>query len=54
MAKKDVPWKQALDVVLQTYGYAYEQKGNIVSVTTIEGLKKRREDALILQEQDLA
>ena len=48
---KDVPWKQALDVILQTYGYTYEQKGNIVMVTTVENMKQRREDALILAEQ---
>jgi len=48
----NVPWKQALDVILQTYGYAYEQKGNIILVTTIENLKKRREDAVVLAEQE--
>ena len=31
----DVPWKQALEVILQSYGYAYEQKGNIISVMFI-------------------
>ena len=29
----DVPWQQALDVILETYGYAYEQRGNIIVVT---------------------
>jgi len=47
----DVPWKQALDVILQTYGYASEKKGNIILVTTVENLKKRREDALLLSDQ---
>lgn len=47
-----VPWKQALDVILQTYGYAYEQRGNIITVTTVENLKKRREDAVILSDQE--
>ncbi|MBF0385256.1 MAG: type IV pilus secretin PilQ [Candidatus Omnitrophica bacterium] len=47
-----VPWQQALDVILQTYGYAYERKGNIISVTTIEKLKKRREDANLLADQE--
>ncbi|MCA9398754.1 MAG: type IV pilus secretin PilQ [Candidatus Omnitrophica bacterium] len=47
-----VPWKQALDVILQTYGYAYEKKGNIIVVTTVENLKKRREDAMLLAEQE--
>ena len=36
---KDVPWKRALEVVLETYGYGYEQKDNIITVTTIENLK---------------
>lgn len=36
----DVPWEKALDVVLKTYGYAYDQDGNIIRVTTIENLKK--------------
>ena len=49
---KDVPWQQALEVILQTYGYAYDRKGNIITVTTIENLKKRREDAQALAEQE--
>ncbi len=50
----DVPWQRALDVVLQTYGYAYNRnrQENIITVTTIENLKKRREDATILAEQE--
>ncbi|MBI3618137.1 MAG: type IV pilus secretin PilQ [Candidatus Omnitrophica bacterium] len=48
----DVPWKQALEVVLETYGYAYEQKGNIITVTTVENLKQRRENAIVLTEQE--
>lgn len=50
---RDVPWKQALDVILQTYGYGYDQRGNIITVTTIDNLKKRREDAQMLSEQEL-
>lgn len=48
----DVPWKQALEVVLETYGYAFEQKGNIITVTTVENLKQRRENATALAEQE--
>ena len=48
----DVPWKQALEVILQTYGYAYERKGSIIMITTVENLKKRREDAMLLAEQE--
>ena len=47
----EVPWKQALEVIVQTYGFAYDQKGNIITVTTVENLKQRREDAMVLQEQ---
>ena len=31
---RDVPWQKALDVILSTYGYGYEQKGTIIMVTT--------------------
>ena len=48
----DVPWQKALQVVLETYGFAYEKRGNIISVTTIENLKKRRDDASVLSEQE--
>ncbi|NLE65343.1 MAG: hypothetical protein GX606_05460 [Elusimicrobia bacterium] len=49
---KEVPWQKALDVILSTYGYSYEQKGSIIMVTTVENLKKRREDARVLSEQE--
>lgn len=49
---QDVPWEQALNVILQTYGYAYEQSGNIITVSTVEKIKQRREDALALAEQE--
>ncbi len=49
---KDVPWKEALDVILETYGYASEQKGNIITVTTVEDLQKRRENKTSLEEQE--
>ena len=48
----DVPWLKALEVILSTYGYGYERKGSIITVTTIENLKKRREDAKVLEEQE--
>lgn len=48
----DVPWPKALDVILTTYGYGFDRKGNIITVTTIENLKKRRDDNQILQEQE--
>jgi len=36
----NVPWEKALDVVLRTYGFAYERVGNIIRVTTTESLKQ--------------
>ena len=33
---ENVPWQQALEVVLRTYGYVYERQGNIIRVTTAE------------------
>ncbi|MCI0561608.1 MAG: secretin and TonB N-terminal domain-containing protein, partial [Nitrososphaera sp.] len=36
----EVPWEQALDIILRTYGFTYEKKGNIVRVTTIEALEQ--------------
>ncbi len=48
----DVPWQKALEVVLSTYGYGYERRGNIITVTTVENLKKRHEEAQILADQE--
>ncbi|MBF0521480.1 MAG: type IV pilus secretin PilQ [Candidatus Omnitrophica bacterium] len=48
----DVPWQDALDVILQTYGYAFEKKGNVIVVSTVTELKKRREDTQTLSEQE--
>ena len=36
----DVPWEKALDVILKTYGYAYNRQDNIIRVATLENLKK--------------
>jgi len=52
MKLDDVPWKQALEVILETYGYAHVTKGSIISVTTIEILKQRRENVALLTEQE--
>lgn len=35
---ENVPWEEALEVVLRTYGYVYEKKGNIIRVTTRQNL----------------
>jgi len=49
---KDVPWQKALDVILSTYGYGFDRKGNIITVMSIENLKKYREDTLSLESQE--
>lgn len=36
----DVPWERALDIILKTYGYAYEKQGNIILVTKAENISK--------------
>ena len=35
---ENVPWEEALEVVLRTYGYVYEKRGNIIRVTTRDNL----------------
>lgn len=43
----DVPWEQALDVILKTYGFGYQKQGNIILVTKIENMAKiQSEEAL--------
>jgi len=49
---KNVPWQKALDVILSTYGYGFDRKGNIITVMTVENLKKYREDSLSLEAQE--
>ncbi|MFH1778468.1 MAG: type IV pilus secretin PilQ [Candidatus Omnitrophota bacterium] len=39
----DVPWEQALEVILKTSGFAYEREGNIITVSTVDVMKERRE-----------
>lgn len=36
----DVPWEQALDILLRTYGFAYERKGNVIRVLTLVGVEQ--------------
>ena len=49
---KDVPWQKALDVILSTYGYGFDRKGNIITVMTVENLKKYREYSIALESQE--
>jgi len=36
----DVPWDTALDMILKTYGFAYQKQGNIILVTKLENISK--------------
>jgi len=49
---KDVPWQKALEVILSTYGYGYDRKDNIITVMSVENLKKYREDTMSLESQE--
>ncbi|MBI3318315.1 MAG: secretin and TonB N-terminal domain-containing protein [Candidatus Omnitrophica bacterium] len=40
---EDVTWEQALDVIVKTYGFAYEKDENVILVSTLEDLKTRRQ-----------
>lgn len=44
----DVPWEKALDVILKTYGYAYDKQDRIIMVAPLEKLTAQRR-----MEQDL-
>jgi type IV pilus assembly protein PilQ len=45
----DVPWEKAMDVILKTYGYAYDKQDRIIMVAPLEKLTAQRK-----MEQDLA
>jgi type IV pilus assembly protein PilQ len=49
---KDVPWQKALDVILSTYGYSFDRQGNIITVMSVDNLKKYRENSLALESQE--
>jgi type IV pilus assembly protein PilQ len=51
---RDVPWDQALDVILQAKGLGAERKGNLIRVAPQEMLEKERELALARQKQQVA
>ncbi len=40
---RNVPWSQALDVILQTKGLGKEQRGNLIRVAPVDVLAKERE-----------
>lgn len=46
----DVPWERALDVILKTYGYAYEKQANIILVTKSENISKIQAEEPLISE----
>jgi type IV pilus secretin PilQ/predicted competence protein len=42
----NVPWDQALDTILKTFGLGKEQEGSIIRVVPLERLRKERDDEL--------
>ena len=48
----DVPWEQALDVLLKTYDFAYEREENIIRVTSLEKLAEKREKQALAAQQE--
>lgn len=48
---RDVPWDQALDVVLKTKGLGMKKSGNVIRVATREALHQEELAALELREQ---
>jgi type IV pilus secretin PilQ/predicted competence protein len=46
----DVPWDQALDIVLQVLGLESEQEGNVIRISTVKRLREEREELHKAQE----
>jgi type IV pilus secretin PilQ/predicted competence protein len=42
----NVPWDQALDTILKTFGLGKDQEGSIIRVVPLERLRKERDDEL--------
>jgi type IV pilus secretin PilQ/predicted competence protein len=42
----NVPWDQALDMILKTFGLGKDQEGSIIRVVPLERLRKERDDEL--------
>ncbi|HEX7408234.1 MAG TPA: type IV pilus secretin PilQ [Candidatus Binatia bacterium] len=46
----DVPWDQALDIVLQVLNLESEQEGNVIRISTVKRLREEREELRRAQE----
>lgn len=51
MQLRDVPWADAFETIVRTYGYSYEKEGNIYQILTPESLQARRAEAEVLDRQ---
>jgi len=49
---RNVPWDQALDVILQAKGLGMVRRGNLIRVAPLETLEKEREAAIARQKQN--
>ena len=45
---KDVPWEQALDTILAISGLGKSRIGNVITVMSLEKMKKEEADRLAL------
>ncbi|MGF1468760.1 MAG: secretin and TonB N-terminal domain-containing protein [Sandaracinaceae bacterium] len=50
---RNVPWDQALDVILQAKGLGMVRRGNLIRVAPLEALEKEREAAIARQKQQI-
>jgi len=50
----DVPWDQAMDILLQTNGLAKEQVGNVVRISTVQRLRSERDAIKAAQDSERA
>jgi len=46
----NVSWRKALDVILKSYGFAYERQGNIIMVAPIEKLTDQKKQEVALEQ----
>jgi type IV pilus secretin PilQ/predicted competence protein len=46
----DVPWDQALDIILQVLNLESEQEGNVIRISTVKRLREEREELQKAQE----
>jgi type IV pilus assembly protein PilQ len=46
----DVPWETALDIILKTYGFAYQRQENVILVTKMENISKLQSEETLRTE----